>query len=177
MRSSGVLTCTLSHVRRSHEKKTGDEYCVDADKYDCHQGDRHTPFRDCSDTTNLTPDSPCWDQGADAFGNPNDVDIYYQFWEEECSIDCHGTHEEHDEVGSFDFTTLPCMGDNIQQMKEDSLGLLDFDSCYDAIEYGLKPQGIHHACTNPNALDEGGLPAPPNWFQYVCCATCSTGAP
>ena len=83
----------------------------------------------------------------------------------------HMTHEEHDEV--FDYATATCIGDNVQKMKDDSQGLLNFETCYEAIENGLKTQGIHDACTNPNALPNNGLPAPPSWFQYVCCTTCS----
>ena len=68
--------------------KTSDEYCVDTEMENCHAGDRHTPFRDCSDIANIPAHSPCYDQGVDENGNPVDTEVYYQFWEEECSITC-----------------------------------------------------------------------------------------
>mmetsp|Transcript_27062 Transcript_27062/g.51270 ORF Transcript_27062/g.51270 Transcript_27062/m.51270 type:complete len:167 (-) Transcript_27062:153-653(-) len=69
--------------------------------------------------------------------------------------------------------SFKCSMDSTYQMESDSEGQLS-GSCDDAVQLMLT-WGVTDACINPNALPAVNSPAPPGWFQFVCCHYCAIG--
>ncbi|GMH67092.1 hypothetical protein TrST_g535 [Triparma strigata] len=112
----------------------------------CERAANGNPDDFCEEWTMITDSGACWEQCS-----PEELDYESMVYD----------------------ATFKCSMDSTDQMEADSEGQLS-GSCDDAAQVMLT-WSVTDACTNPNALPDIGSPAPPGWFQFVCCHYCMIG--